>query len=138
MQQRIDELRSNLCAEVAALEDARSAEEFQDQITVNLREALRAVDSRRDSYEIQQSAVKLAETRVESTGMNLQAGRANTRDLLEAQDALVSSQDSQTGALIDYTLARLDLALDMGVLRVDEEGIRIDETLLNGNEMVDE
>lgn len=112
----------------------RSAEEFHDEIAVSLRELLRAVRSRRESYEIQGNAVRLAEKRVESTRLNLEAGRADTRDLLEAQDALVSSQNSQTGALIDYTLARLDLALDMGILRVDESGLRIDETLLTESE----
>lgn len=117
---------------------ARNAEEFQDDIAVTLREELRQAKSRRESFEIQANAVELAVKQVEATTMNLEAGRANTRDLLEARDDLVSSQNAQTNALIDYTLARLDLAFDMGILRVDEDGIRIDESLLPEGEAVEE
>jgi len=117
---------------------ARNAEEFQDDIAVTLREELRQAKSRRESHAIQANAVELAKKQVEATTMNLEAGRASTRDLLEARDDLVSSQNAQTGALIDYTLARLDLALDMGILRVDEDGIRIDESLLPEGEVVEE
>ena len=105
---------------------ARSAAELEDSIASDLRGLLREVAARRESQVIQANAVVLAEKRVESAGLNLQAGRASTRDLLEAQEALVSSQNAQTRALIDYTLARLDLALDMGLLRVEADGIRIE------------
>jgi len=106
---------------------ARGAAELEDQIAGELRGLLREVTSRRESQRIQENAVHLAQTRVESAGLNLQAGRASTRDLLEAQEALVSSQNAQTRALIDYTLARLDLVLDMGLLRVESGGIRMED-----------
>lgn len=105
----------------------RAAELQQDAIAAALRAELRQVQARGESREIQANAVRLAETRVESASLNLQAGRASTRDLLEAQEALVSSRNLETGALTDYALARLDLALDMGILRVDETGITIDQ-----------
>jgi len=106
---------------------ARGAAELEDQIAGELRGLLREVTSRRESQRIQENAVHLAQKRVESAGLNLQAGRASTRDLLEAQEALVSSQNAQTRALIDYTLARLDLVLDMGLLRVESGGIRMED-----------
>lgn len=106
---------------------ARNAELFRDEITVQLRDELRDLEARRESYEIQETAVALAEQRVESSQLNQKAGRASTRDLLEAQSALVSSQNAQTRALIDFTLARLTLVLDMGLLRVTAEGIEIAE-----------
>ena len=108
----------------------RAAELEQDSIAQTLRNELRQVLARKESREIQSNAVRLAETRVESANLNLQAGRASTRDLLEAQEALVSSLNLETVALRDYVLARLDLALDMGILRVDEGGIRIDRAPL--------
>jgi outer membrane protein TolC len=55
----------------------------------------------------------------------LDAGRAGTRDLLEAQESLLSAQNSATASLIDYTLARMGLYLDMELLRFDETGIRL-------------
>jgi len=114
----------------------RAAELQEDSISAALRAELRQVAARSESREIQSNAVRLAETRVESATLNLQAGRASTRDLLEAQEALVSSRNLETSALTDYALARLDLALDMGILRVDETGITIDkEPLLRALEV---
>lgn len=110
----------------------RAAEQEQDSIAQTLRAELRQVLARKESREIQSNAVRLAETRVESANLNLQAGRASTRDLLEAQEALVSSLNQETLALRDYLLARLDLALDMGILRVAEDGIHIDQEPLAG------
>ncbi|MFT5286316.1 MAG: outer membrane protein TolC [Planctomycetota bacterium] len=105
---------------------ARNAAELEDAIANDLRDELRESDARRESKLIQSRAVLLAEKRVESASLNLQAGRASTRDLLEAQSSLVSSRNAETRALIDYTLAQLDIVFDMGLLRVEEEGIRVD------------
>ncbi|MFT7667666.1 MAG: outer membrane protein TolC [Planctomycetota bacterium] len=102
---------------------ARNAAEFEDTIALSLRNELRELESSAESRDIQAEAVVLAEKRVESATLNIEAGRAETRDLLEAQDALVSSRNLETRALIDYTLAQLDLVLDMGILRVNEQGI---------------
>jgi outer membrane protein TolC len=107
---------------------ARGAAEFQDSMFTDLRASLREMKSSQESLAIQDTAVALAEKRVESAGLNLQAGRASTRDLLEAQDALVSSRNGKNAALIDLTLTRLQLALDMGLLRIDETGIRMEST----------
>ena len=95
----------------------------RDQIKLALRQALRTLAEARESYEIQGRSLALAERRVESTALLLQAGRATTRDLLEAQEALIQAQNRITAALIDHTLARLQLHRDMGTLRVDERGM---------------
>ena len=46
----------------------------------------------------------------------MQAGRAETRDLLEAQNAQVSARNALTNNLVDYHLARLQLLRDIGML----------------------
>ncbi len=107
----------------------RQAQDLEDTISKELRDELREVTARRESQEVQSSAVGLAEQRVESAGLKLQAGRASTRDLLDAQDSLVSSSNAETRSMIEYTLARLDLALDMGLLRVGEEGLWVEMEL---------
>ncbi|HKB17122.1 MAG TPA: hypothetical protein VKF62_13735, partial [Planctomycetota bacterium] len=61
--------------------------------------------------------------RVESATEMKSAGRANTRELLEAQDALLQAQNSFTSALVDYTVSRLSLFRDLGVLQVSPEGL---------------
>ena len=60
---------------------------------------------------------------MESTELFLKAGRAAIRDVLEAQEALVSAQDALTSALVNYRVAELELQRDMGVLVVNEEGL---------------
>ena len=102
----------------------RSAEEFADRITADLRASLRQALTRRQSVEIQAGAVVLNERRIESATLNLQAGRASTRDILEAQQALVDARNSLTSARVDYYLSQLSLWRDMELLRVEEPGLR--------------
>ena len=111
-----------ILAEVAR----RDVEQQNDQITTDVRAALRNMRQLAESYEIQLGATVLAERRVESAQLSLEAGRASTRDLLESQNALLNANNSATRALIDLTLARLDLYLELEVLRVEESGITLE------------
>jgi len=104
----------------------RSAEEAADTIRAELRDSLRNLDAARESYQIQSGAVVLAQRRVESAQLKLEAGRADTRDVLDSQDDLVAAQNAATNALTDYILAGLALYVDMELVRVDETGFRID------------
>ena len=72
---------------------------------------------------IQAKSVTVARRRVESTTLFLQAGRAEIRDVLEAQEALVSAQNALTASLVDYRVAELELQRDLGVLEVDDQGL---------------
>ena len=49
-------------------------------------------------------------------------GGVITRDVLEAQESLLSAQNSLTAALVSYRIAELELQRDMGVLEVDWKG----------------
>jgi outer membrane protein TolC len=60
---------------------------------------------------------------VKSSQLFLEAGRIQIRDLLDAQDALLSAQNALTRAVIDYRIAELELQQDMGVLAVNEKGL---------------
>lgn len=113
------------------LERAKRAEvELADSIRVALRDELRQARTQLETLRIQENAVALAERRIESTQLNQQAGRAETRDYLEAQEALRQARNALITARIDYHLARLSLWRDMELLRVDESGVRPDEQLL--------
>jgi outer membrane protein TolC len=106
-----------------ALERAtRDAQELEDQVKLQVRDALRDLLQARESYTIQAQAVTLALRRVASTELFLEAGRAQIRDVLEAQEALVSAQNALTAAIVRYRVAELELQRDMGVLEVDEKG----------------
>jgi outer membrane protein TolC len=93
---------------------------FLDDIKNDIRTGLRSLEQARQTYEIQMNARTLADQRVDNSTMLMDAGRAQTRDLLEAKNAQVSAYNAVTAALVDYHLTRLRLLLDMGVLKTDE------------------
>ncbi|MHC4549600.1 MAG: TolC family protein [Planctomycetota bacterium] len=101
----------------------RSLQALEDSIKIDVRETLRGMLATREGARIQVEAVRLARDRVTSTGLFLEAGRAQVRDVLEAQDALLGAQNAQTEALVSYRIASLELQRDLGVLQVDETGI---------------
>jgi hypothetical protein len=48
--------------------------------------------------------------------MLLEAGRAEVRDLVDAQDSQINAENAVTAALVDYQQTRLQLLLDIGAL----------------------
>lgn len=106
----------------------RTAQELEDRIKLQIRDNLRQLEQTRSSLRIQDQAVKLAQRRVRGAELQLQAGRAEMRDLLDAQEALLSARNSLTSALISYRLAELSLQRDLGVLKVDGNGLWQDYT----------
>ena len=97
----------------------RRVQELEDGIKLSIRGALRTLAQTRETFAIQSQAARLARRRVTSTELFLEAGRAEIRDVLEAQEALVQAQDQLTAALVNYRNAELELQRDMGVLSVD-------------------
>ena len=112
-------------ATIALQASQRSAQELADVIRVSVRDALRELGTRRQAYQIQADSVALSERRVESVRLFLEAGEAQTRDLLEAQDDLVAAQNARTRALIDYRLALLALWRDTELLSVTDAGLDV-------------
>lgn len=108
----------------------RSAEESEDSIRIQVRDGLREAVRTVETWKLQRGAVELADRRVESTQLSLEAGRAETRDILDAQEALLSAQNAATRALIDQRLAVLNLWLDLEILRLTEAGLEPDAALL--------
>lgn len=104
----------------------RSSEESADTIEAELRNDLRSLAASKATLGIEEGAVGLAARRVESTELKLEAGRANTRTVLDAQESLLQSQNQLARARTDYALAGLALYLDMELLQVDENGFRVD------------
>jgi len=100
----------------------RALENTEDEIKQEIRGDIRAFIEARESYKIQQEALKLAERRINSTQLFLDAGRAEIRDILEAQEALISARNSLVTAQVAYRVAGLDLYTDMGLLEINEEG----------------
>ena len=129
---RLQERNAYRQATIAAEDARRAVESSEDSIRSGLRDDLRQMPATLQSWKIQQSAVDLAARRIESTDLKLQAGRAVTRDLLEAQDSLLEAKNAAAVALVEYTLSRLALYRDLELLHVDERGIQVDTETLNG------
>jgi len=92
-----------------------------DEVRDDIEEGLRTVAQRRQNYQIQTNALALANRRVESSTLLQQAGRAEVRDVIEAQDAQISAQNAVTDAVVSYQRVRLQLMLDIGALRTAED-----------------
>ncbi|HPY77856.1 MAG TPA: TolC family protein, partial [Anaerohalosphaeraceae bacterium] len=120
-----------------ALEEAvRNIQQLEDSIKLSIRSQLRDLLESREQVKIQALAVAVAEKRQKSVKMFLDAGRAQIRDLLDAQDALLSAQNQLTAAVIAYRIAELNIQRDMGVLQVNQTGLWKEfdpETLTYGN-----
>jgi len=101
----------------------RDVQILEDKIKLSVINELRDLLQARESFYIQARAVYVAEKRIKSVGMFLESGRAQIRDLLEAQESLLSAQNGLTGAIVDYRVAELQLQRDLGLLKVDEKGL---------------
>ncbi len=101
----------------------RDVQELEDGIKLAIRDRLREMVEARESLKIQARAVNLAEKRVKSTSLFYEAGRAQVRDVLEAQEALVNARNALTSAVVAYRVAELAFQRDTGLLEIDEEGL---------------
>jgi outer membrane protein TolC len=100
----------------------RDLQALEDTIKLNVRSALRQLLESRESAGIQVEAVRLARDRVTSTNLFLEAGRAQVRDVLDAQESLLSAQNALTEAFVGYRVAELEFQRDLGVLQVATTG----------------
>ena len=101
----------------------RTAQNTEDQVKLEVLNSLRDLLEAGESLKIQARAVEVAQRRVNSVSLFLEAGRAQIRDLLEAEEALVTAQNALTQALVDYRITELELQRNLGVLEVDERGL---------------
>jgi len=101
----------------------RDYENFTDTVKLQVRQAYRQVEEAAERYRIQKNNLELAEKRVESTALLLEAGRLTTRDVLESQDALLEAQNNVTDALVAHSIAKLNFFQDTGILQVRPDGM---------------
>lgn len=107
---------------IALNRQTRNYQEAEDEVVFEVRQALRDLREVVIRFQIAQKSLEVAEDRVKNNDLLLQAGRAETRDLLEAQDALLSAQNARTAAVVAYTVTKLRLYRDIGILQVKPDG----------------
>ncbi len=104
----------------------RDHQDLEDLVKQQVRDHLRGLQRAHESRRIQARAVELAERRVASTELFQQAGRAQIRDVLEAQEALVSARNALLAATVRCLTTEWSLMRDMDVLHVSDEGMTDD------------
>ena len=104
----------------------RQLQGIEDSVKFEVRSVLRSLLEARESIKIQAESVRVAQRRVDSTNLFLQAGRAEIRDLLEAQNSLNSAQDALTDAVVNYRIGELQFQLNLGVLEVGSDGLWVE------------
>jgi outer membrane protein TolC len=101
---------------------ARNIADKEDEITVQVNDSWRTLDQAKRTYEISEIGVKLAERRVEEQNLLAELGRAKAQDQVDAQNALIDSKNQLTAALVNHTVARLQLWENVEVLYIKDNG----------------
>lgn len=122
---QLDDRNTFRKAVISLTRQKREYDNERAEVKLDIRQAYRQLISAAERYVIQKNSLALAESRVESTTLLLEAGRSKTRDLLESQDALLESQNAVTAALVDHTIAKLNFFRDIGILQVKPDGMWI-------------
>jgi outer membrane protein TolC len=101
----------------------RTYDEEMGRIKLGVRDAYRNLQETADRYIIAKNSLNLAEQRVETNKLLLDAGRVSVRILLDSEDALLGSQNAVTTALVDHLDAKLSFYRDVGILQVRPDGM---------------
>jgi len=101
----------------------RQHEQAQDQVRLQVRQALRRLEQARFSIRIQERNISINDFRRQQARENFQLGRLpSNRDVIEAENELRDARDRLAQGISDYRQAILEFLRDTGTLRVDDDG----------------
>ena len=98
-----------LAARKATAEDARNRVEYE------VRTAILDLNSAAQQVEVAQSSVGLAQEQVRQSQDRFRAGVTNNVEVIQAQEALATTNDNFINSLLAHNLAKLSLARALGV-----------------------
>lgn len=114
----------------------RSYYQFVDQIYQGLRSTLRQIRLNEVNFELRREAVLVAIAQVDLTQLRLsepprpgateQFNNTTARDLVQALGDLLNAQNDLLSVWVNNRVQRYNLELDLGVMLVDAEGLRVD------------
>lgn len=115
--------RNAFRASLVALRRAeREHERATDNVRADVRAAVRRVVQQEIVRQIQAMSVKENELRVEAARAQYNLGKTTNRDVVEAENDLLSARNSQARAVSGYRNAILEFRRDTETLRVTDEG----------------
>jgi outer membrane protein TolC len=98
----------------------RDLEDLQDRVASDVRESLRLMQESQLTLQIQRQGIELAQRRLDNAYTLLRSGKStSTRDLVEAQNSLLSSRDSYESARATLQINVLRFLRNSGTLRLD-------------------
>ncbi len=115
---RLNERNNYRAALVSFESQLRSLSLTLDRFRDRIDQGLRTLEQNRLNHLNAQESLRVAQRRVESTMMLLEAGRADIRDVREAQDGLIQAQNNLATSYTDYLGARLAVLLEIGVVDI--------------------
>jgi outer membrane protein TolC len=99
----------------------RSLMRTLDDLRDTLRTNVRTLDQNQQSYIINQKALIVARRELEKARLDMLAGgRVSPRDIIEAQTAVASAENSVYTSLINFHTQRLKLLNNTGILKTDQ------------------
>ncbi len=120
---RLAEENAYRLALLAANQQQRQYDLTTDTTAVEVRMSFRKLREAADRHRISKKGESLAQERVRNTVLLLKNGRANTRRVLDSQQALYDAQNEAIDALADYATATLEFYRDTGLLQVRPDGM---------------
>jgi outer membrane protein TolC len=98
----------------------------EESVALEVRTALRALETRYRQIEVARKGVTVAEVRFESYVKRQRLGLATTKNLLETESQMVQAKEVLSGALAAFQIALTELYRSMGEL-LDRHSLRIDD-----------
>jgi outer membrane protein TolC len=120
----------------AALIDYQQAKRqycaYEDRVSQNLRNMLRAIDRSQLDFELRRAGIYNAISQVDVMQLRLKKppqpgqlsvfGATTARDLVQALSGLLSAENSFVAAWVDYETQRMNLDFNLGTMQLDAQG----------------
>jgi hypothetical protein len=107
-------------AQISLERARRTYDQTRDGIAVDVRQAVRQIDSRLFSVQIQERGVVIAERR--KAGLDADPGDTDAQEFSNAEEDLLDARDARDQAKRDLEVAILFYLQDTGQLRVEPDG----------------
>jgi outer membrane protein len=106
----------------------RNVRETEDEIQVGIIENIKRLKVFEITVTIQKKNIEISEKRARNAVLRFKNGELSNRDVVEAENELLTARNAYARALTDYELQRIGLQRDMGMLDVGPKGQLIELT----------
>lgn len=104
----------------------RSHQLDHDNIVEEVRTTLRRLRRSENAIEIQNMIIDSEQKRLKIAQLRFRNGEIGNRDVVEAQQGLLSAQNSYIEDLVNYAISRVQVKRDLGTLFLDSDGMPIE------------